>query len=109
MSAPLSSLRMFPIPARPHQGHMLLHILSPPQALQLRRRVHGHDHPTTLESLHHLGTHLSRHGHHHRAVPLLRESLQLHQSVLGGEHPSTLRNISALATSLDLQVRLIHS
>jgi tetratricopeptide (TPR) repeat protein len=73
------------------------------QALLLRKKVLGHEHPATLTSMNDLATVLDRQGKYEKAEAMNRQTLALREKVLGGEHPHTLTSMNNLATVLDRQ------
>lgn len=76
------------------------------QALAIRRRVLGDDHPDTLVSLSNMGLLLLAQGKLAEAEPYLRETQQEYRLVLGDEHPETLRSISNLGHLMYAQGKL---
>ena len=73
------------------------------QALQLREKVLGKEHPDTLASITNLALSLGQQGKFVEAEALGRQTLQLKEKVLGKEHPDTLASINNLALSFRLQ------
>jgi non-specific serine/threonine protein kinase/serine/threonine-protein kinase len=71
------------------------------EALELRRRVFGPDHPDTLESMSNLGDAYSHTGRRAEAENLLRETLAARRRVLGPDHPDTLQSMNGLANFFD--------
>jgi len=67
------------------------------QAVEIRHRALGPDHPETLLSVSDLGRALATQGHYPDAEKLLRETLVLQKRVLGPEHPDTLMTMQRLA------------
>ncbi|VBB80786.1 Putative protein of unknown function [Podospora comata] len=73
------------------------------QALQLREKVLGKEHPKTLSSMNNLANaYLIARGNE-GAEQMHRQALQLSQKVLGKEHPHTLSSMNNLAGVLDSQ------
>jgi serine/threonine protein kinase/tetratricopeptide (TPR) repeat protein len=68
------------------------------RALDLRRRVLGEQHASTLDSMHTLGELYRLQGRYVQAEPLLTKVLEVRRRVLGEEHPDTLTAMSALAS-----------
>ena len=66
------------------------------QALEIRRRTLGDDHPDTLVSINSLGMLLMNQGKYDEAEPLIREALEARRRRLGDEHPRTLTSINNL-------------
>jgi tetratricopeptide (TPR) repeat protein len=71
------------------------------EALAIRRRVLGGDHPDTATSLHNLAVDLDARGQYAEAEPLLREALAIRRRVLGVDHPDTAASLIELAFNLD--------
>jgi tetratricopeptide (TPR) repeat protein len=70
------------------------------QALEVRERVLGGEHPDTLVSVNNLAHVLYREGDYEGAEPLYRRALAANERVSGREHPSTLLNVNNLALLL---------
>jgi len=70
------------------------------QALQLKEKVLGKEHPDTLGSMNNLASSLRRQGKFAEAETIDRQTLQLKVKVLGKEHPDTLGSINNLLLSL---------
>jgi len=75
------------------------------QALDVRRRLLGLEHPDVLNSMTVLGRILSREARYREAEALTRETLALKRRVLGAEHPDTLGSLNDLTSILSLQGR----
>jgi tetratricopeptide (TPR) repeat protein len=73
------------------------------QALQLKEKVLGKEHPSTLASMNNLARVLDSQGKYEEAEQMHRQALQLWEKVLGQEHPSTLTSMSNLAEVLRSQ------
>jgi tetratricopeptide (TPR) repeat protein len=73
------------------------------EALQLKERVLGAEHLSTLSSMNNLGMALCSQGKHAEAELLHRQALQLTSQVLGAEHPLTLDSMDNLGIALDSQ------
>ncbi|KAH1335475.1 hypothetical protein KXV68_004540 [Aspergillus fumigatus] len=69
-------------------------------ALEIRERACGLDHPDTLASISQLGSVLARQGKYEEAEAMHRQALQGYEKVLGSEHPSTLTTMHNLAFNL---------
>ena len=69
-------------------------------ALEIRERVLGKEHPSTLASVNNLATLLMRMGNYKDAEPLFRRALDVSERVRGKEHPGTLTIVNNLATLL---------
>jgi serine/threonine protein kinase/tetratricopeptide (TPR) repeat protein len=67
------------------------------RAVELRERLLGHDHFSTLDAMNSLGVAFSAAGQYDRAVALHEETLALQKSTLGRDFPSTLVTMSNLA------------
>jgi len=76
------------------------------QAVAIRRRVLGDDHPDTLVSLCNMGQLLVAQGKLAEAEPYFHQTLQGFRLVLGDEHPETLRSIANLGGVLQKQGKL---
>ena len=57
------------------------------EALRIRQKVLGPEHPDTAISLNNLAVLYQDIGEYAKAEPLLREALRIRQKVLGPEHP----------------------
>jgi CHAT domain-containing protein/tetratricopeptide (TPR) repeat protein len=69
------------------------------EALEIRQKVLGREHPDTAQSLNNLALLYQAMGDYAKAEPLLTEALEIRQKVLGREHPDTaqcLNNLAAL-------------
>jgi serine/threonine protein kinase/Tfp pilus assembly protein PilF len=75
------------------------------QAVAIRQRELGWDHPETLAAANELGDLYSLQGRFEDAEPLYRESIAAQRSALGDEHPDTLDTMDNLATLLTEQGR----
>ncbi|TVQ33602.1 MAG: CHAT domain-containing protein [Phycisphaeraceae bacterium] len=73
--------------------------------LDIRRRILGEAHPSTLISIGNMGSMLRAQGQLAEAEPYYREALE-GRRVLGGEHPSTLNSISNMGVLLWSQGKL---
>src|SRR5206468_2644730 len=73
------------------------------QALYLREKVLGEEHPSTLASMNSLAEVLRQQGKYKEAEQMQRQTLNLRKKMLGEEHPSTLDSISNLAIMLRQQ------
>ncbi|KAL4745419.1 P-loop containing nucleoside triphosphate hydrolase protein [Aspergillus terricola var. indicus] len=70
------------------------------QALETRTKVLGPEHPTTLDSVCHLGLVLANQGKYEEAEAMHRQALETRTKVLGLEHPSTLNSVNNLGLVL---------
>jgi len=70
------------------------------QALVLRQRVLGQEHPDVAESLHSLAVLFRQTGDYDAAEPLHREALTLRRKLLGEEHPDLAQSLNDLAVLL---------
>ncbi|KAG2489758.1 hypothetical protein HYH03_011710 [Edaphochlamys debaryana] len=75
------------------------------QALELRRRVLGEEHPDTVTALNNLAICINEQGRHTEAEPLYRQALDMRRRVLGKEHPDTAASVQNLAICIDNQGR----
>jgi tetratricopeptide (TPR) repeat protein len=67
------------------------------EALEIRLKVLGRDHPDTAESLNNLAVIYENMGEYAKGEPLLREALEIRQKLLGPEHPLTASSLNNLA------------
>jgi Flp pilus assembly protein TadD len=79
------------------------------QALGVRQKVLGAEHPHTAGSLDRLAGSLDAQGRYAQAEPLLRQALAIRQKVLGTEHPGTALSLNNLAVNLHAQGRYIQA
>lgn len=70
------------------------------QALELRRRVLGEEHPETLDSINNVGTLFRSKGEYKEALPHYQMALERRRRVLGDDHPDTLTSISNMGALL---------
>ncbi|GFR42040.1 hypothetical protein Agub_g2856 [Astrephomene gubernaculifera] len=73
------------------------------QALELRTKVLGEEHPDTISSISNLASCINAQGKYSEAEPMYRQALELHTKVLGAEHPDTISSINNLASCIDAQ------
>ncbi len=66
------------------------------QALTMRKRLLGEDHPDIAQSLHNLATLYSNQGHHSEAEHLSKLALVMRKQLLGDEHPDVARSLKSL-------------
>ncbi|KAL1598072.1 hypothetical protein SLS59_007082 [Nothophoma quercina] len=71
------------------------------QVMELRRRVVGQEHPSTLTSMNNLARALDQQGKYEEAETMHRQALAMYKKVLGREHPNTLTSMSNLANVLE--------
>lgn len=67
------------------------------QALSIRRRVLGNDHPDTAGSLNNLTSLYKTRGDFARAKPMYDEALSIYRRVFGNDHPDTASSLNNLA------------
>ena len=67
------------------------------QALRIRQKVLGPEHPDTATSLNDLAVLYQDMGEYAKAEPLLQEALRIRQKVLGKENPGTATSLNNLA------------
>jgi non-specific serine/threonine protein kinase/serine/threonine-protein kinase len=86
----------------------LLEAASRPQeeALAIRRRELGDEHPDTLTSIAAMGLLIRAQGNLAEAEPYYREALDSRRRVLGDEHADTLRSMSNMGALLQAQGKL---
>ena len=70
------------------------------QAVEIRQRVFGPEHPDTLEAMDNLGWVLDEEGHYAEAEKLDRETLEIRRRVFGPKHRITLASMNDLAVIL---------
>jgi tetratricopeptide (TPR) repeat protein len=73
------------------------------QALLLREKRLGKEHPMTLRSMNEVGLALNNQGRYKEAEAMNRQTLALKETVLGREHPDTLMSVNNLAIVLESQ------
>jgi tetratricopeptide (TPR) repeat protein len=73
------------------------------RTLELREKVLGLEHPSTLTSMNNLASVLDSQGKYEEAETMHRQELELTEKVLGLEHPSTLTSMNNLASVLKSQ------
>ncbi|KAK4164715.1 phosphorylase superfamily [Cladorrhinum sp. PSN259] len=73
------------------------------QALELKEKVLGREHRSTLDSMNNLGLVLQNQGKYEEGEQIHRQALKLKEEVLGREHPSTLDSIDNLGIMLRRQ------
>ncbi len=59
------------------------------QALDIRKKILGDDHPTTAASLNNMGGLLESMGEYEGARPFFQQALDIYKKVLGDDHPDT--------------------
>ena len=64
------------------------------ESLQLREKLRGKEHPSTLTSVNNLALVLSSQGKYEEAERMNRLALEGYEKALGKEHPSTLNSVS---------------
>ncbi|KAI1382616.1 uncharacterized protein F4822DRAFT_100890 [Hypoxylon trugodes] len=67
------------------------------QTLELRERMLGREHPSTLASMNNLALVLDSQGKYKEAEQMHRQTLELRERILGREHPDTLGSMNNLA------------
>jgi tetratricopeptide (TPR) repeat protein len=73
------------------------------QALQIRKKALGPEHPDTANSLNNLASLYSRIGDYANPEPLFQEAVQLNKKLLGRDHPDTATSLYSFAlVKLDL-------
>ena len=73
-------------------------VLSREEALDLRRRLLGDQHPDVASSLNNLASIVYAKGDYDAAEPLFREALAMRRRVLGEGHPNVAASINMLAS-----------
>ncbi|MFY9224199.1 MAG: DUF2225 domain-containing protein, partial [Blastocatellia bacterium] len=67
------------------------------QALEIRKKVLGENHPDTIESKNNLGLLYDKKGDYEKAEPLHIQALEIRKKVLGENHPDTASSVINLA------------
>ncbi len=75
------------------------------QALELRKRLLGEEHPDVATSLHNLALLYKYQGRYSEAEPLYLQALELRKGLLGGEHPDMATSLNDLAMLYESQGR----
>jgi hypothetical protein len=75
------------------------------EALEMRKRVLGAEHPDTLNSMNNLTSTYSNQGRWKEAEELEVQVMETRKSVLGTEHPDTLNSMANLASTYQHQGR----
>src|SRR5207244_3465687 len=70
------------------------------EALAIRQKVLGEEHPHTANSYNNLAFCLDEQGKHAEALPLYQKVLAITQKVLGEQHPDTASSYNNLAMCL---------
>jgi CHAT domain-containing protein/tetratricopeptide (TPR) repeat protein len=73
------------------------------QALAIRRKSLGEDHPDTAESSDRVAFNLNAQGSYAEAQPLFERALAIRRKSLGEDHPDTARGYNNVAFNLDAQ------
>jgi tetratricopeptide (TPR) repeat protein len=73
------------------------------EALAIRCKVLGEEHPETAQSYSYVAMCLDAQGQHADALPLFRQALAIYRKVLGEEHPDTAQSYNNLAYCLHHQ------
>ncbi len=76
------------------------------QALSLRRKALGGQHPETAKSLFHVGDVLRKQDHFAESESLFRQALAIQRKSLGSHHAETTLTLNALAAAISQQGRL---
>ena len=71
------------------------------QALEIRRKALGEQHPDTASSLNNLGFLLKTIGDYTGARPYYEQALEIQRKALGEQHPDTARSLNNLGALLD--------
>src|SRR5205085_1545395 len=69
------------------------------QALEIRRRVLGEEHPDTANSYHNAAAGLRDQGEYAQAEPLFEQALDVRRRLLGETHPDTANSYAQLANN----------
>jgi CHAT domain-containing protein len=73
------------------------------EALEIRRRLLGEDHPYTAQSYNNFAMNLDAHGKYAEAEPLYREALEIRRRLLGEDHPYTGQSYNNVAMNMKAQ------
>jgi tetratricopeptide (TPR) repeat protein len=76
------------------------------KVLEMRKRVLGPDHPSTLASMANLASTYNNGGRWNEAEKLGMQVMETFKTVLGAEHPNTLASMTILASTYNSQGRL---
>ena len=79
------------------------------QALELRQKVSGSEHPSTLTSMNNLAEVLDNQGKYDEAKQMHQQTLESRRKVLGLEHPRTLTSMNNLAKVLGSQGKYVEA
>jgi CHAT domain-containing protein/Tfp pilus assembly protein PilF len=71
------------------------------QALKIREKVLGPEHPDTAHSLNNLAMTYHQLGAYEKALPLLQRALEIKEKTFGPDHPETAYSINQLAMTYD--------
>ncbi len=80
------------------------------QALEMRKRLLGDEHPDVALSLNNLAGLYDSQGRYSEAEPLYQQSLQIFEQTLGTEHPNTItvrNNLESLRSTVDTPRNLL--
>ena len=75
------------------------------EALAIRKKVFGDEHPSVAESLNNLAGLLYSQGKINEAIPYFKETITIFKKVYGDEHPNVATALNNLAELLRAQVR----
>ncbi|HKQ47857.1 MAG TPA: serine/threonine-protein kinase [Phycisphaerae bacterium] len=108
---PLVRARLLQTSATTLRDLGLLDAATAPQeeALAIRRRELGDEHPDTLDSMKEMGYLFWAQGNFPEAEPHLRAAMEKRRSVLGNDHPDTLDSIDKLGILLRDQGKLLEA
>ncbi len=73
------------------------------QALAIRQKVLGEQHPSTADSYNNVAFCLTAQGKHAETLPMYQKALAIFQKVLGEQHPSTADSYNNVAFCLNAQ------
>ncbi|MEN8219056.1 MAG: tetratricopeptide repeat protein [Pseudomonadota bacterium] len=73
------------------------------QALKIRQKDLGTNHPDLVQSINHLAFLLKKKGDYEKAKQFYHLALQISKQALGAEHPDTVQSLNHLALSLQKQ------
>jgi tetratricopeptide (TPR) repeat protein len=75
------------------------------QALELRKRLLGEQHPSVAQSLNYLANFYKYQGRYNQAEPLYLQALELYKRLLGEQHPDVAQSLNNLANLYKSQGR----
>ena len=74
-------------------------------ALEIREKTLGEDHPAVAATLNNLAVLYGKRGKYKEAEPLCKRALEIREKVLGKDHPDVAKQLNNLALLCQNQVR----